>query len=92
LNAIVFLYIQVLHIPIAKDLAPVRSKKPVRLPAVLSQSEKTDLQSPITGVSALLAKGIYGGGLRVMEVLRLRGKGLISPMAPCKIIQKAKGQ
>jgi len=74
LNAIVFLYKQVLDIPIAKDLVPVRSKKPVRLPVVLSQSEITDLLSAMTGVNALLAKGIYGGGLRVMEALRLRVK------------------
>jgi hypothetical protein len=35
LNAIVFLYKQVLDLPIADNLEPIRSKKPVRLPVVL---------------------------------------------------------
>lgn len=72
LNAIVFLYKQVLDLPIADDLEPVRSKKPVRLPVVLSQNEVADLLGAMKGVNALLAKLMYGGGLRVMEVLRLR--------------------
>lgn len=76
LNAIVFLYKQVLDIPIAEDLSPVRSKKPVRLPVVLSQAEIVRLFAEMSGVSALLAKLMYGGGLRVMEVLRLRVKDI----------------
>ncbi len=74
LNAIVFLYKQVLQLPIADDLEPVRSKKPVRLPVVLSQQEVAQLFSVMTGTNALLAKMMYGGGLRVMEALRLRVK------------------
>lgn len=72
LNAIVFLYKQVLDLPIADDLEPIRSKKAVRLPVVLSQSEVAQLLAAMSGVSALIAKLMYGGGLRVMEVLRLR--------------------
>ena len=72
LNAIVFLYKQVLNLPVADDLAPVRSKKPVRLPVVLSQSEVVDILGEMKGVHALVAKLMYGGGLRVMEALRLR--------------------
>ena len=72
MNSIVFLYKQVLDLPIADDLAPIRSKKPVRLPVVLSQSETSSLISAMTGVTAILAKLMYGGGLRVLEVLRLR--------------------
>ncbi|MDT8371150.1 MAG: phage integrase N-terminal SAM-like domain-containing protein [Gammaproteobacteria bacterium] len=56
LNAIVFLYKQVLDLPIADDLAPIRSKKAVRLPVVLSQSEVTQLLTAMSGVSALIAK------------------------------------
>ena len=72
LNAIVFLYKQVLDLPIADDLEPIRSKKPVRLPVVLSQSEVALLLKEMTGVRGLLAKLMYGGGLRVMEALRIR--------------------
>ncbi|MBL1320737.1 MAG: integron integrase [Methylophaga sp.] len=72
LNAIVFLYKKVLDLPIADDLAPIRSRKPVRLPVVLSKSEVAQLLSAMTGVTLLMAQLMYGGGLRVMEVLRLR--------------------
>lgn len=72
LNSIVFLYRHVLDLAIAEDLEPIRSKKPVRLPVVLSQSEVTLLLSAMSGVNGLLAKLMYGGGLRVMEALRLR--------------------
>lgn len=72
LNAIVFLYTQVLDLPVAEDLAPVRSKKPVRLPVVLSQEEVMKILAEMRGVHSLIAKLMYGGGLRVMETLRLR--------------------
>ncbi len=71
-NAIIFLYKQVLDLPIADDLDPVRSKKPVRLPVVLSQGETRKLLAAMTGIRSLMAKIMYGGGLRVMETLRLR--------------------
>ena len=71
-NAIVFLYKQVLDLPISDELEPVRSKKPVRLPVVLSEEEVVRVLSAMTGVRSLMAKMMYGGGLRVMEVLRLR--------------------
>ena len=72
LNAIVFLYTQVLDLPVAEDLAPVRSKKPVRLPVVLSQGEVIKILAEMSGVYSLIAKLMYGGGLRVKETLRLR--------------------
>ena len=72
LNAIVFLYKQVLDVAIAEDLQPIRSKKPVRLPVVLSKNETIKLLAAMSGVTGLMAKMMYGGGLRVMEVMRLR--------------------
>ena len=76
LNAIVFLYKQVLQLPVAEDLEPVRSKKPVRLPVVLSQEEAAQLLRVMSGVNSVIAKLMYGGGLRVMEALRLRVKDI----------------
>ncbi|ORU93107.1 MAG: integrase [Cycloclasticus sp. symbiont of Bathymodiolus heckerae] len=76
LNAIVFLYKKVLNLPIADDLAPVRSKKPVRLPVVLSQGEMTRLLSEMSGINSLMARLMYGGGLRLMELIRLRVKDI----------------
>ena len=72
LNSIVFLYKQVLGLPIADDLAPIRSKKKVRLPVVLSQGEVLEVLKNMNGVHYLLGQLMYGGGLRVMEALRMR--------------------
>lgn len=72
LNAIVFLYRDVLDIPVADDLAPVRSKRAPRLPVVLSRGEVQSLLTEIEGVHQLVARMMYGSGLRLMEVLRLR--------------------
>jgi len=65
-----------LDLPFADDIAPIRSKKPVRLPVVLSVvlsvQEITQLLSHIKGETSLMASLMYGGGLRLMELLRLR--------------------
>ncbi|MDQ6973823.1 MAG: integron integrase [Mariprofundaceae bacterium] len=75
-NALLFLYKQVLALPFADDMAPVRSKKPVRLPVVLSQNEVTRMLSYMQGTTGLMARMMYGGGLRLMELLRLRVKDI----------------
>ena len=76
LNAIVFLYKKVLDLPIADDLAPIRSKKPVRLPVVLSTEEVSRLLMQMSGDNLLMARLMYGGGLRLMELVRLRVKDI----------------
>ncbi len=72
MNAIVFLYKQVLQLPVSEEIAAVRSKKPVRLPVVLSRDEVFAVLENMSGVSGLMAQLLYGGGLRLMEVCRLR--------------------
>ena len=72
LNAIVFLYRDVLDMAVSEELAPVRANKPVRLPVVLSKGEVLALLSEIEGVNSLIAGVMYGSGLRLMEALRLR--------------------
>jgi len=83
LNAIVFLYRDVLDKPLADEIAPVRSKRQQRPPTVLTQSEVEQLLGAMSGKHALMAKLLYGCGLRLMECIRLRinnidlGQGLI---------------
>lgn len=72
MNAIVFLYKQVLGMPVAEDIAAVRSKKPVRLPVVMSRAEVALVLNEMSGLTSLMARLMYGGGLRLMEVVRLR--------------------
>ncbi len=72
MNAIVFLYKKVLNLPVADNISAARSKKPVRLPVVLSQDEVLLLFKHMQGTRYLMARLMYGGGLRVLEVSRLR--------------------
>ena len=72
LNALVFLYHKVLDIRVDDKIAPLRSKKRKRLPTVLTQEEVTRLLQNMQGTHALMARLLYGAGLRLMECIRLR--------------------
>ena len=72
LNAIVFLYKQVLGIDIGEFENLRKSNKPKRLPVVLSVSEVGQLLSLMDGRNRLMASLLYGAGLRLMECVRLR--------------------
>ena len=75
LSALLFLYRQVLN----QDLGPIdalRAKKPKRLPTVLTRDEVHCVFAHLSGVSLLMARLLYGSGLRLMECLRLRVKDL----------------
>jgi len=76
LNAIVFLYKHVLHIPLGDFLNMVWAKKPHRLPIVLAKEEVHSLLAALTGREALMASLLYGSGLRLQECLRLRVKDI----------------
>lgn len=52
-----------------------RAKKPQRLPVVLSREEAQSLLEALpANVSGLIARVLYGAGLRLMEAVRLRVK------------------
>jgi integron integrase len=72
LNALVFLYRDVLLMPLADHLAPVRSKRLPSVPTVLTPTEVQQLLAALSGKHALMAKLLYGSGLRLLECLRLR--------------------
>ncbi len=76
LNALVFLYKQVLDQPLEELGDFARAKRPKRLPVVLSQSEAKALIESLTGPTQLMAGLLYGSGLRLMECVRLRVAGL----------------
>ena len=75
LSALLFLYRYVLErdLPWLDDL--VRAKTgPRRLPVVLSREEIRSILANMQGTPALVAKILYGAGLRLMESLALRVK------------------
>ena len=53
-----------------------RAKKPERLPIVLTRDEVRAVIAHLDGTSALMAKLLYGAGLRLMECVRLRIKDI----------------
>jgi len=71
-SAILFLYRHVLSHNVASDLDIVLSKKPKRLPTVLTKSEVRQIIPLIPEQHQLFVKLLYGGGLRITEATRLR--------------------
>jgi integron integrase len=74
-NALLFLYREVLHEPF-ENVQAVRAKRPVRVPTVLTPEEVKRVIEAMSGTPQLVAKLLYGSGLRLMEGLRLRVKDL----------------
>jgi len=73
LNAIVFFYKYVLERPLGEISAFTRSKKPKRLPVVLSKDEIKRLFVAIDNpTQRTMARLLYGCGMRLMECVRLR--------------------
>jgi site-specific recombinase XerD len=73
-NALLFLYNQVLEMEMPDDINAMRSKKPVRVPTVMTREETSLLISSMKGTKKLMAEIMYGCGLRVIECVRLRVK------------------
>lgn len=74
LNSIVFLYKQVLKNHIGDFSSYVKAKKQSHIPVVFSKNEVNLVLQNMDGDSLLIAKLLYGSGLRLMEALRLRIK------------------
>jgi integron integrase len=74
LAALLFLYENVLDRKLGWLDNVVRAKRPERLPVVLSRDEVAAVLAAMDGVEKLCASLLYGAGLRVLEVLRLRIK------------------
>lgn len=72
LAALLFLYREVLGIDLPWMSNIRRAKRPERLPNVLSRPEVRSLLAQLDGTPGLMARLLYGSGLRLMECLRLR--------------------
>jgi integron integrase len=74
LAALLFLYRHVLEIPFPRLESLIRAKRPRRLPVVLTRDEVRTVLDRLDGAPKLVATLLYGGGLRLLEALRLRVK------------------
>ena len=77
LSALLFLYRHVLHIDLDEaSLNEFRPQRGKNVPTVLSKDEVKRVLENLTGIYKLIAQVMYGGGLRVMECMRLRVKDI----------------
>lgn len=76
LNALLFLYNQVLQKPLEGPIQALRARRRKPLPVVLSQKEVQRLLDSMQGLNQLMAQLLYGSGLRISECMRLRVKDL----------------
>lgn len=78
LNALVFLYREVLEISI-DDIPGIEwAQRRERIPVVFSRDEVTAVLKSLAGSQRLIGSLLYGSGLRLTECLRLRVKDLDS--------------
>ncbi len=75
-NALLFLFRNVLQIEPGDLSKTVRAKSGQRLPVVLSQEEVKEMFKHAKGLILLILQLLYGSGMRLMELARLRVKDI----------------
>lgn len=75
-NALLFLYREVLKSPCVGSIDAIRAKKPVVMPVFMTKDEVAKVLGLMQGMPQLMAKLLYGSGLRLMECVRLRVKDI----------------
>ncbi len=75
LNSIIYLYRKILKIDLG-EIQALRPRSSKHLPVVLTPEEALKILTLLDGVYQLMAKLLYGSGLRVSEVLRIRVKDI----------------
>lgn len=73
-SALLFLYRAVLEVDPGQLAGVVRAMRPKRLPVVLTRAEVRRVIDHLDGTYRLMARLLYGSGLRLLECLRLRVK------------------
>ncbi|MEI7842709.1 MAG: integron integrase [Gallionellaceae bacterium] len=73
-SALLFLYREVLEIQLPWLDNVTQAKAPKKLPVVLTVAEVQSVLSRLSGSHLLIASLLYGGGMRLMEAVRLRVK------------------
>lgn len=76
MNALVFLYRKVLKQSLGEEINAVRANRKTNIPVVMTREETARLLSLMSGTPLLVAKLLYGSGLRISEAIRLRIKDI----------------
>ncbi len=75
-SSLLFLFGTVLGRPLESLAGTIRARRPERLPVVLSRDEVRRMLATLEGTVGLMVRLLYGTGMRLMEVLRLRVKDI----------------
>ena len=76
MNALVFLYKRVLNHALEDRINAVRADKKINVPVVMTREEVATIISLLDGTAQLVAKLLYGSGVRIMEAVRIRVKDI----------------
>lgn len=90
LNAILFLYKDVLHTPLGSLAEITRANRTLRIPVVFTSKEVRAILSHMNGTPLIVATILYGSGLRLLEALRLRVKD-VDIQTKTIIVRQGKG-
>ena len=74
MSALLFLYKEIIQKELPWLDGVERSKRPARLPVVLTENEVRALLARLEGTRWLMVSLLYGTGMRLLECLRLRVK------------------
>lgn len=72
MNALVFFYKHVLKQTLDEKINAERASKRTKIPVVLTREETKRIILVMDGINQLIAKLLYGSGLRISECMRLR--------------------
>jgi len=80
MHALVFLYKRALNHTLPDRLNAIRAHKKSNVPVVMTREEVAAVLALMDGTAQLVAKLLYGSGLRIMEAVRLRVKDIDDQM------------
>lgn len=75
-HALLFLYREVLGVELGEFGEIERAKGPRKVPVVFTRAEAQQVIAQLSGHHGLMARLLYGSGLRLMECMRLRVKDI----------------
>jgi integrase len=85
MNALVFLYKRALNHALPHRINAIRASKKINVPVVMTREEVAADLALMDGSAQLVAKLLYGSGLRIMEAVRLRVKDIDDQMKPLTV-------
>jgi len=84
-SVLIFLYLEVLDLPLNSTFQSVQARRPKHLPTVLSKIEVERILRQMSQETLLMAQLLYINGLRLMECLRLLVKDVGSEQRQIKV-------